>query len=59
LRELRESRKAEGRDRVYTHGEKEMEMMASRAGGLIPVNPKTLQEMRNIAARQGVAWELD
>jgi LDH2 family malate/lactate/ureidoglycolate dehydrogenase len=59
LRELRESRKAEGRDRVYTHGEKEMEMMASRAGGRIPVNPKTLQEMRAIAARQGVPWELD
>jgi LDH2 family malate/lactate/ureidoglycolate dehydrogenase len=57
LRELRESGKAEGRERIYTHGEKEGEAMASRAGGQIPVNPKTLLEMRNIAEKQGVPWE--
>jgi LDH2 family malate/lactate/ureidoglycolate dehydrogenase len=58
LRELRDSGKAEGRDRVYTHGEKEMETMASRAGGEIPVNPKTMEEMRAIAEEQGVPWDL-
>jgi LDH2 family malate/lactate/ureidoglycolate dehydrogenase len=57
LRELRESRKAGGQERIYTHGEKEMEMMAGRINGQIPVNEKTLAEMRDIAARQGVAWE--
>jgi LDH2 family malate/lactate/ureidoglycolate dehydrogenase len=56
LRELRESRKAEGQDRVYTHGEKEAEMMASRINGSIPVNEKTLAEMKDIAAAQGVEW---
>jgi LDH2 family malate/lactate/ureidoglycolate dehydrogenase len=56
LRELRESRKAEGQDRVYTHGEKEMEMMAARLNGQIPVNEKTLAGMKEIAAKQGTAW---
>jgi LDH2 family malate/lactate/ureidoglycolate dehydrogenase len=56
LRELRESRKAEGQGRIYTHGEKEMEIMASRINGQIPVNEKTLEEMKDIAAKQGVEW---
>jgi LDH2 family malate/lactate/ureidoglycolate dehydrogenase len=58
LRELRDSKKAEGQDRIYTHGEKEMETMASRSGGEIPVNAKTLEEMRAIAEEQGVSWDL-
>lgn len=57
LRELRESKKAEGQERVYIHGEKEVEMMASRLNGQIPVNEKTLVEMKAIAAKQGVGWE--
>jgi len=58
LRELRESRKAEGQSRIYTHGEKETEMMAKRINGHIPINEKTLEEMKNIAHKQGIAWEL-
>jgi LDH2 family malate/lactate/ureidoglycolate dehydrogenase len=58
LRELRESRKAEGQERIYTHGEKEAETMAARVNGRIPVSGKTLAEMRDIATAQGVAWEL-
>jgi LDH2 family malate/lactate/ureidoglycolate dehydrogenase len=58
LRELRESGKAGGHTRIYTHGEKEAEMMAGRAGGRIPVNPKTLEEMRVIAGEQGVPCDL-
>lgn len=57
LRELRESRKAEGQERIYTHGEKETEMMASRIKGQIPVNEKTLAEMKDIGTKQGVRWE--
>jgi LDH2 family malate/lactate/ureidoglycolate dehydrogenase len=55
LQELRGSRKAEGQSRIYTHGEKEAEMMASRINGQIPVNEKTLAEMREIAKKQGIA----
>jgi LDH2 family malate/lactate/ureidoglycolate dehydrogenase len=58
LRELRDSGKAEGQDRIYTHGEKEMEAMTSRIREGIPVNPKTLEEMRAIAEEQGVPWDL-
>ena len=58
LKELRESKKAEGQERVYTHGEKETEMMAARIKGQIPINNKTLSEMKDIAGLQGVSWEL-
>ena len=59
LRELRDSKKAEGQERIYTHGEKEAEMMAARLNGQIPVNEKTLVEMRDIAAKQNVAGYAD
>ncbi|MDR0321683.1 MAG: Ldh family oxidoreductase [Treponema sp.] len=49
LQELRDSKKAEGQNRIYTHGEKETEMMMSRLKGQIPVNEKTLEEMKKIA----------
>ena len=56
MRELRESRKAEGQERIYTHGEIEAEIMAGRINGQIPANEKTLAEMKNIAEKQGVSW---
>ncbi|MCL2759716.1 MAG: Ldh family oxidoreductase, partial [Treponema sp.] len=49
LQELRDSKKAEGKTRIFTHGEREAELMAQRAEGEIPVNEKTLEEMKNIA----------
>jgi LDH2 family malate/lactate/ureidoglycolate dehydrogenase len=50
LQELRDSKKAEGHDRIYTHGEREAELMAQRKNTQIPVNEKTLDEMMKIAA---------
>jgi LDH2 family malate/lactate/ureidoglycolate dehydrogenase len=58
LRELRESPRAEGCGRIYTHGEKEAEMMAERLNGQIPVHIKTLAELRGIAAAQGIIFDL-
>lgn len=58
LQELRDSKKAEGRERIYTHGEKEAEMTASRENGSIPVNEKTYSEMTDIAAEQGLEFLL-
>ncbi|MCL1958796.1 MAG: Ldh family oxidoreductase, partial [Spirochaetes bacterium] len=49
LQELRDSKKAEGQTRIYTHGEKSSQLMAERKNGSIPVNEKTLEEMKNIA----------
>ena len=45
LRELRESPKAEGQDRIYTHGEKEIIAMADRMENGINVNINTIAEM--------------
>ncbi|GHV31391.1 malate dehydrogenase [Spirochaetia bacterium] len=54
LGELRACPRADGKGRIYTHGEKALETMAARIGGTIPVNEKTLGEMQAIASRQGV-----
>ncbi|MCL2764562.1 MAG: Ldh family oxidoreductase [Treponema sp.] len=56
LQELRESKKAEGQSRIYTHGEMAAEMMAKRREGQIPVNDKTLTEMKEIAEKLGVTF---
>ncbi|MDR2730990.1 MAG: Ldh family oxidoreductase [Treponema sp.] len=58
LQELRGSKKAEGQNRIYTHGEKEAESMAKRINGKIPVNEKTFDEINAIAARQSIAPRL-
>ena len=45
LQELRDSPKADGRDRIYTHGEKEVEAVAAMMEQGIPVNDNTLIEV--------------
>jgi LDH2 family malate/lactate/ureidoglycolate dehydrogenase len=57
LKELRESPKAEGHDRIYTHGEKEMESMAEKLQNGIPVSDKTWDELVGIA--QAVGLDID
>ena len=54
LQEIRDSRKAEGHNRIYTHGEKEAELMSQRINTQIPVNEKTLQEMRTLAEKYSI-----
>ena len=54
LQEIRDSKKAEGQSRIYTHGERSTEMMKQRVNGEIPVNEKTLDELRIIANKLGV-----
>ena len=49
LQELRESPKAKGVERIYTHGEKEWEAKERILKEGVPVNVKTLDEMRKIA----------
>ena len=53
LQELRDSAKAEGADRIYTHGEKEFEKRRQVMAEGISVNEKTYGEMRMIAAYTG------
>jgi len=49
LARLRASEKAEGQSRIYTHGEKEIEMRVLRRKNGIPVNDKTLEELHRMA----------
>ena len=54
LEELRQSPKAEGAERIYTHGEKEIYAMADRRENGIPVNVNTLREMMEFARFVGL-----
>jgi LDH2 family malate/lactate/ureidoglycolate dehydrogenase len=58
LKEIRDSRKAEGHDHIYTHGEKEAQLMAKRINATIPVNEKTLEEMKSLAEKLGVDFTI-
>lgn len=49
LEKLRNSPKAEGKERIYTHGEKEMLATADRLKNGIDVNVNTVAEMRDLA----------
>lgn len=53
LQKLRDSDKAAGQARIYTHGEKEVDMRILRKEKGIPVNDKTLEELRAIEKKLG------
>ena len=48
LEALRESPRAEGKDRIYTHGEKEVFAEKERRENGIPVNDNTMVELANL-----------
>ncbi len=48
LQELRDSPKAEGQERIYTHGEKEVAAIADRRENGIPVNENTMVEVYDV-----------
>ena len=54
LQELRDSDKAEGQDRIYTHGEKEFEARQRIMAEGIPISEKAYDELRMIARYAGV-----
>ena len=49
LQELRDAPKAEGQDRIYTHGEKEIASVKDKMENGIPVNENTYREMMDMA----------
>ncbi len=57
LKELRESPKADGHDRIYTHGEKEVESMAEKLEIGIPANEKTIAELKEIGNVVGLNYD--
>ena len=54
LQELRESPKADGQERIYTHGEKEVEAIADRKANGIPVNDNTMVEVLELCNYLGL-----
>ncbi len=54
LQELRESPKADGQERIYTHGEKEIAAMEDRKANGIKVNENTVREMVDMANYLGM-----
>lgn len=57
LQELRDSPKADGVDRIYTHGERAWASAERLKKTGIPVNVKTYNEMRTIAEKLSVVTE--
>ena len=55
LEKIRQSPKADGCSRIYTHGEKEAESRKKRRMEGIPVNEKTLAELKEIGSETGAA----
>ena len=54
LQELRDSPKAEGQERIYTHGEKEILAEADRLQNGVDVNINTLAEMKDLCDYLGM-----
>lgn len=59
LQELRDSEKAYGQDRIYTHGEKEAEKEEAYKKSGVPILPKTIEEMKNLANQLGMDFGID
>ncbi|HEM61991.1 MAG TPA: Ldh family oxidoreductase [Chloroflexi bacterium] len=58
VRALRASAKAEGQERIYIHGEKEWETTEERKRLGIPLHPKVVNDLRDLAQELGVEGPL-
>ncbi len=60
LMDLRNSPKAEGQQRIYTHGEKEQESIREkRQKNCIPASEKTLKECKGLGAIYGIPCHIE
>lgn len=58
-RQLKNTPKAEGQDRIYVHGEKEYEKTELYAHEGIPLDAKVAADLKAIASETGVEYDLD
>ena len=58
IRRLKNSRKAEGQDRIYVHGEKEFELEEKYRRDGIPLYCKVYDDLKAIGAETGVPFNL-
>ncbi len=56
LRSIRDSPKASGRNRIYTHGEKAAEATRAAMAQGIPLGPKVVDTLRTLGSSVGVPW---
>src|SRR5947207_2585964 len=57
-RELKDSPKAHGQDRIYVHGEKSFARMEKYRQEGIPLDPKVVENLKKIGADLGVPWSV-
>ena len=57
-RELKDSPKAHGQDRIYVHGEKSFARMEKYRQVGIPLDPKVVENLKKIGADLGVPWSV-
>ena len=57
LQELRDAPKADGQERIYTHGEKEVAAVKRIMENGIPVNDSTLAELRTVGGELGLDFD--
>ena len=57
LQELRDSANAEGRTRIYTSGEMEVDSRSEKLKNGIPVNDSTLAELRTVGSELGLDFD--
>jgi len=55
-RELKDAPKAEGQARIYVHGEKSFAKMEKHRREGVPLDPKTVENLRKIGTEFGVPW---
>lgn len=56
---LKGTAKAEGQERIYIHGEKEFEQSEKNRQKGVPLNPKVVEDLREIAHGLGVTYDLE
>jgi L-2-hydroxycarboxylate dehydrogenase (NAD+) len=59
IQRVKSSAKAEAQSRIFIHGEKEFEMAESRRQEGIPLGPKVVASLREIADELGMEFDLD
>src|SRR2546430_1560501 len=58
-RELKDSPKAHGQERIYVHGEKSFALMEKHRKAGIPLDPKVVENLKKIGADLGIPWGSD
>jgi len=56
VRELKDSPKAQGQERIYVHGEKSFARMEKFRKEGIPLDPKVVDGLKKIGTDLGIAW---